>query len=502
MKKAKFFVLVVLLLSILSFSTTIKMYLVTDYHSHAIPFYSEGRHGFGGIAKIIAFLKDKAGNEDTLVFGGGDMINLGTPAWSDKFHAIEMPWFNNIFDAMAYGNHDSEYGPEDFQEVWKNVTYPILGANVLDAGGVPVFEYFGKRYLIFEVEGKRIGVFALAGSDFDSLVKPAARPLEGATFGDFMTTASEVVEEMEAEGVDLIVFIGHAEYEETLKLAREIEGIDLVFGTHSHLKIPLTKIEGTETYFISPYQYGTYVAEVVVYFGADGQKSISGSLIPMDDSRPEDPIIAEKVEKLHNELESDPEFSHLFEWIGDVETELSAANVNTGESVLGNFVMDVIREKSGANVALSTSSSFRASIAPGSTVYEDLKNALPYVNIIYVYEVKGETLEKILNHSVSQSGTGFFSQVSGVRFTISDGKATAIEVQADLECPDSFDLLNPEATYLVATTNYQGLFAPGYKDLFAGLTYKDTGLDVQKIVKEYMQNNSPISAKLDGRIRK
>jgi len=306
---------------------------------------------------------------------------------------------------------------------------------------------------------------------------------------------------MEAEGVDLIVFIGHAEYEETLKLAREIEGIDLIFGTHSHLKIPLTKIEGTETYFISPYQYGTYAAEVVVYFGADGQKSISGSLIPMDDSMPEDPVIADKVEKLQYELESDPEFAHLFEWIGDVETELSAADVNTGESVLGNFVMDIIREKSGANVALSTSSSFRASIAPGSTVYEDLKNALPYVNIIYVYEVKGETLEKILNHSVSQSGTGFFSQVSGVRFIISNGKATSIEVQADLECPDSFALLNPEATYLVATTNYQGLFAPGYKDLFAGLPYTDTGLDVQKIVKEYMQNNSPASARLDGRIR-
>ncbi|MDD3680852.1 MAG: metallophosphoesterase, partial [Mesotoga sp.] len=252
MKKAKFLVLVVLLLSILSFSTTIKMYLVTDYHSHAIPFYSEGQRGFGGIAKIIAFLKDKTGDEDTLVFGGGDMINLGTPAWSDKFHAIEMPWFNNIFDAMAYGNHDSEYGPADFQEVWKDVTYPILGANVLDAGGVPVFEYFGKRYLVLEVEGKKIGVFALAGSDFDSLVKPAARPVEGATFGDFMITASEIVDEMEAEGVDLIVFIGHAEYEETLKLAREIEGIDLIFGTHSHLKIPLTKIEGTETYFISP----------------------------------------------------------------------------------------------------------------------------------------------------------------------------------------------------------------------------------------------------------
>ncbi|NLX34564.1 MAG: bifunctional metallophosphatase/5'-nucleotidase, partial [Thermotogaceae bacterium] len=173
-----------------------------------------------------------------------------------------------------------------------------------------------------------------------------------------------------------------------------------------------------------------------------------------------------------------------------------------GESVLGNFVMDVIREASGANVALSTSSSFRASIAPGATVYEDLKNALPYVNIIYVYEVKGDTLEKLLNHSISQSGTGFFSQVSGVRFVISDGKATAVEVQADLECPDSFEPLNLEKTYLVATTNYQGLFAPGYKDLFAGLKYTDTGLDVQKLVKEYMQNNSPVRAALDGRIIK
>jgi 5'-nucleotidase len=502
MRRSKFLILAVILLSILSFSTTIKMYHITDYHSHAIPFYSEGQHGFGGIARIITYLREKSVDENTLIFCGGDMINLGTPAWSDKFHAIELPWFNNVFDAMAFGNHDSEYGAEDFTEVWKQLTYPILGGNILDANGSPVFEYLGKRYLVFEVEGKRIGVFALAGSDYDSLVKPAARPLEGATFGDFMGTATEIVEEMKAEEVDLIVFIGHAEYEETLEMARKVEGIDLIFGTHSHLKIPLTKIDGTDTYFISPYQYGTYAAEVVVYFGADGKKIISGSLVPMDSSLPEDTIIAGKVERLKSELESDPAFAHLFEWIGEVETELSASNVNTGESVLGNFVMDVIREASGANVALSTSSSFRASIAPGSTVYEDLKNALPYVNIIYVYEVKGDTLEKILNHSISQSGTGFFSQVSGVRFVISDGKSTAIEVQADLECPDSFEPLNFEKTYLVATTNYQGLFAPGYKDLFAGLKYTDTGLDVQKLVKEYMQNNSPVRAALDGRIIK
>jgi len=165
-------------------ATTITLLHFSDYHSHAVPFYSEGQADQAGIARLIAYLQPYANDPNALIFSGGDTMNLGTPAWSDKYHCAEWPWFNGIVDAMAYGNHDSDYGPEVFAECRKSIAYPILSANTLDSAGAPVFQPDGKTYKVFEAGGVKVGVFALAGPDFERLITPKLRPVAGASFGD------------------------------------------------------------------------------------------------------------------------------------------------------------------------------------------------------------------------------------------------------------------------------------------------------------------------------
>ena len=43
-------------------------------------------------------------------------MNLGTPAWSDKYQCAEWPLFNGLQDAMAFGNHEADYGWTRFEE--------------------------------------------------------------------------------------------------------------------------------------------------------------------------------------------------------------------------------------------------------------------------------------------------------------------------------------------------------------------------------------------------
>jgi len=105
------------------------------------------------------------------VLSGGDMINKGSPAWSDKYRCVEWPSLNGIVEAMAFGNHDSDYGADVFGECSKSISYPILSANTIDANGSALFA----RWTIVRRRGVRIGVFAVAGPDFDTLVKAAAR---------------------------------------------------------------------------------------------------------------------------------------------------------------------------------------------------------------------------------------------------------------------------------------------------------------------------------------
>jgi 5'-nucleotidase len=510
--RKQLFVLVGVLLLVLRVSpiaaqegapTTVRMFHFSDYHSYAVPFFSEGQPDQGGIARAIGFLRGVADDPNTLIFNGGDMMNLDVPAWGVKYTCAEWPWFNGIVDAMAFGNHDADYGPAHFAGCQSQIDYPILGANVLDAAGNPLFLHDGKNYLVFERAGVKIGVFAVAGPDFDRLVPPARRPVEGATFGDGVAAVREVVRALrEDEGVNAVIGIGHGHLEDDARLAQQVPGIDLIFGTHSHLRRPLELLPGTNTYSISPFQYLTYISQVELSFTNGVLTGVSGQLIPVDANLPSDPVIEQMVQQMQADLEADPQFAPLFQPIGSAAIELADAGRLTGESLIGNFVMDIFRNAAGTHMALSTSSSFRQGLPPGPIIEETLRTALPFANKIVVFPMSGELVQELLDYSVSRRGFDFFSQVSGVRFNIVDGRATNIQLLVDPANPAAgYAPLDPAATYQVATTDFQGLIAAGYSPIFAraGEPVR-TGIDVRDQVRAYIQANSPVSAQLDGRI--
>ena len=428
-------------------------------------------------------------------------MNVGTPAWSDKYKCAEWAMFNNILSAMALGNHDADYGPDVFAQCQAQITYPILSANTLDAGGRPMFLHDGKNYVVFETNGVKIGVFAVAGPDFGRLTRPETRPA-GATFGDRIEAARQVVSDLRGtEQVNAVVLIGHSLREDDIALAQAVPGIDIIFGSHSHRKEDLFTIPGTNTRMISSFQYLTYVSRLELVFTGGALSDVRGGLVRMSNDLPEDPQIAQTVAQMQRDLENDPQYASLFQVIGAASSELSTEGQFQQDAALGNFVMDILREAGQAHLALSTSSSFREPIPPGTITEEALRTAMPYTNRILVYQLPGAVVQELLNYSVSRAGSDFFSQVAGVRFNIVGGQATNIQVHKNPAKPgEGYVPLDMQATYSVATTNFQGLIAGGYKDIFAKGTYTDTKIDVRDTVRAYIQQHSPISGAVDGRM--
>jgi len=324
---------------------------------------------------------------------------------------VEWKWWNGIVDAMAFGNHDADYGAEVFAHCRAQISYPILSANTLDSQQQPLFQYHGKTYAVFMLNGVKIGVFALAGTDFERLVKPEWRPASGTAFADRVQVARQVVQALrENEQVNAIVLIGHALYEDDLALAQAVPGIDVIFGTHSHRREELTHIPGAKTMIISPFQYLTYLSKVELTFTDGVLSEVRGGLIPMDSNLPEDPAIAQRVAQMQADLEIDPQYAPLFQRLGETRVELSTQGQVRGESLLGNFVMDIVRSAAQTHLALATSSGFREPIPPGTIRGETLRIALPYTNRILVYAMTGAQIETLLNYSVSRSGSDFFSR--------------------------------------------------------------------------------------------
>ena len=409
--------LIVFLLALPLTAQTVTLLHTSDYHSHALPFYTDDGE-LGGIARVIGYLRQQK-RAGAFVFSGGDTINKGAPAWSDKYGCAEWAWFNGIVDAAAFGNHDADYGFAELEKCRKSVRYPILSANTK---GFPT-------YMLITGKGLRIGVFALAGDDFPQLVK-----VPELSFTDPLEKARETVRTLrEKEKVDAVVMIGHQDAEDDYAMARAVPGIDLIFGSHSHLKRDLTRIPDTNTTYISPSQYLTYISRVEMTI-ADGRViSVKGGLIPVDERLPEDRRIAARVQKMQKELEQDPKYRELFQVIGRLDAPLSIAQ-------LAKRTVETMRDATKADVALSTSSSFRQPLPRGPITMELLRGSMPYDNEIVVCQMTGANLQRLLDYDASQKDTDTASYV--VR-------------------PDK---IVAEQTYKVATTDYLAHVA--YKDVF------------------------------------
>ena len=369
MRKA---VLVLLLAMPIYAETTVTLLHFSDYHSHALPFYTEEGE-LGGIARTIGYLRHEK-RRGAFVFSGGDTVNKGSPAWSDLYQCAEWPGLNGVVDAMAFGNHDADYGRAAFDRCRGDVRYPILSANT------PGFQ----RYAVFKRGGVRIGVFAVAGTDFPQLVK-----VPGMTFGDPVAAAREVVRELrEKERVNLVVMIGHQTTEADYALAKAVPGIDIIFGSHSHLKRDLTRIDGTNTSFISPSQYLTYISRLEVVLDEGRVKTVRGGLVPVDDKMPEHGPTARRVERMQRDLERHPQYAALFEPIGTLDAPLSAEG-------FGNRALQVMRDATSTEVAISTTSSFRQPLPAGTLTMELLRAAMPYDNEIVVCTMTGADLARL-----------------------------------------------------------------------------------------------------------
>lgn len=498
------------LLSGNSVETKVTLLHFSDYHSHAVPFFAEHAKEQAGIARAVAYAKNlRVTEKNVLVLGGGDLLNAGTPAWSDKYYktCTDWTWWNDIVSVMAFGNHDADYGWDAFATCRSKASYPIVSGNLVDASDRLILSDGGKPYVVRQLGDVRIGVFALAGPDFARLVKASNLPA-GARFSDGMAAAKKIVATLrEQEKVNAVVFIGHQDRETDFAMAATVPGIDVILGTHSHYKGLLQQIPGTSTWFISPFQYLNYLSQVALTFRGGVLSRVEGSLIKMDTARAQDPMLTWEVGRMQTDLETDPLFADRFVPIGDAAVELDLDGIDGGESLLGNFAMDVVRAAPSvrAHAMFSTASSFRASIPPGRIRMEDYLTAIPYKNRVLSYQLTGDQLQAVLNFGVSKRGSDNFSVTSGLRYSISKSVPnTAVDVQV-LRDPSAaiptFDPIQPTQVYTVAATDYVALIAGGYADLFKVAASTDTGAIVNDVIIDHIRRRSPVRGARDGRVR-
>lgn len=210
-----------------------------DMHSRIEPFPADGGQfaGMGGMARRATLIQQiRAQEPNVLLLDSGDVFQ-GTPYFNFFQGELEFKLMSQMsYDACTLGNHDFDNGLEGLAKQLPHANFPFLIANY-DFSQTMLAGRF-QPYKVFTKAGHRIGVFGL-GIEMAGLV--ADKNFGKTVYLDPVAAARTTVARLRGtERCDLVICLSHLGYQyknekiDDLKLAAQVEGIDLILGGHTH----------------------------------------------------------------------------------------------------------------------------------------------------------------------------------------------------------------------------------------------------------------------------
>ena len=481
----------------------VRVLYMNDFHGFAESYKPYGSNeSVGGIA-YLAFAADTLRKEKPSLFlAAGDMIQGNN--WANLFQGKSVIELMNRmkFDAMTLGNHEFDFGQEALVERAREATFPFLAANV---EGLP----FVSPYTIKTVEGIRIAVIGIISDETPVLTHP--KNVKGLKFLSPSKTTDKYVKELRS-GADVIIVLSHMGYQADMMLADRVKDVDVIVGGHSHTDLERATQIG-KTIIVQAWEHARALGVLDLKLE---NKKIVGFTDRLVDIKPgqmkKDSAVSAIVDKYTEKVDK-----LVHEVVGETKVELDGENTRGRETNLGDLVADVVRQKSGAMIAVLNGGSIRAGIKKGRIKLEDIYTALPFDNYIVAFSITGNQIRDILEHALSSidRGGGSFPQVSGVTFTFSHTPGGPVNVKDILVGGAP---LEPDKLYTVATNDFIAAGGDGYtffKDVLRssreysteggsvkgeGVVYSDPGTWVRDAVVDYIKARKVISPKVEGRI--
>lgn len=473
--------------------------LLHDTHLHGNFGDVDGAENIANYFGLINKIKQE--NPNTLMIANGD--DVATSVLSSVFdgeHIIEA--FNaGGVDVNTFGNHDFDMGPDQLLTLVEKSEFPWVTANIIDKR---TGDTFGKEqgvqpFLIKEVNGVKVGLTGLITEEAPFITSMG----ENAQVIDAAEAMKAVIPKMEAAGADIIVVSSHLSSSTAREVAAQVDGIDVMVGDHAAasndslevINDTLLGFIGDEFEFLGEINLKIENGEIVDYnFGRYSlEDEVANGLQP-------DSNVKAVMDSFNAQLDTE-----LGVVIGQTETELDVmkATQRQGETKIGNFVADAIKDYTEADAALVNGGGIRADrIFPvGDLTKRDVMDALPFTNYVVKIEVSGHALLEALENSVSQveSGAGRFAQVSGIQYSYDlDQPAGSRIVEATI----NGEAIVESETYTLATVDFIAEGGDGYES-FKGSTYlidANSGPLLSTLIIGTIEAKGTINPEIEGRI--
>ena len=484
-----------------------------DSHGMAWKFDELNNPGIGGLAAqktliddIRAEVQGKGGN--VLVLSAGD-ITLGDPRSNICENMPMVKGMNLIgYDAMTVGNHEFDFGITAFRNMQKEAQFPFLSANIFEG---EKNNSVGKDYIEKKFgDGLKVAVIGLTTNETKEISSQGL--LGNLTMGDPIESAKTWIPILRKKN-DVVIVLSHLGYYDTEKsfdgyygdnyLAKVVPGIDLIVGGHSQRQLE-SPVKINDTYIVQTEGLGKWVGRVDFYLQGSKITKVDHKLYPINLKEKKvkgDKVSYEFVGKEIKENKAMIDMLNGFKCefstkqIGVIDRNLEGGNMAREKEVeLGDIITDVMREKTGAEIAFMNSGSIRQGLKKGAVTEKDIYSIFPFQDTVYTAELTGAQIQEVFDFFAEKgAGVAGFLQVSGVEMKIYKGAALEIKIAGK-------DLVRSKK-YKVAFNSFIANGGDGYTILKNITAKKDTAYLVSSILVDYIKVKGTFAKPQGNRIK-
>jgi len=346
----------------------------------------------GGYGRIAALFEETRRENPgrVLAFDCGDTIHGTYPAVQSEGEAL-LPILNAMgFDAMT-AHWEFAYGPERFREIADRLSYPVLAINCYDE---KTDELAFAPHVVVESGGLRVGVIGIAATIVDKTMPSSFSE------GVYFTLGNEelpgcVRKLRQDENVDLVVLISHLGFPQEMKLAREVDGVDVLLSGHTHNRIYEPALVN-DTIVIQSGCHGSFLGRLDLEVESGRVVDFDHRLITVGASIEPDPEVQRLVDQARA-LDRDD----LSQVVGYTATALNRYTVL--EATMDNLLLQSLLDLTDAQMAFSNGWRYGAPIAPGPVTLNDLWNVIPVNPWVSICKLTGDEVWAMMEENVERT---------------------------------------------------------------------------------------------------
>lgn len=453
--------------------------------------------GRGGFARASGIAKAERARGVPLLFcHAGDCYSPSIMSGFDQgAHIVAMQNKMGI-DVFVPGNHEFDFGKENYLKLTAAQTYPTFAANLRDAAGNPLPGH--KDSQIFELGGIKVGVIGTAYDPTPQISNPG-----DLKFSSTMEALRREAKALKSQGADILVAVVHAERATDIQIVRS-RIVDIVLTGHDH---DLAIAYDGKVVMVESNEEGNYVTAIDIAAKVTGEGASRRvdwtPTFRVNDSRAAtpDPEVAAIVKGYEAELSKELDIE-----IATLAAPLDSRTgvIRTQETAIGNLIADAIRAQTGARLAISNAGGIRANRqypVGHKMTRRDVLSELPFGNATIMVEISGKDVKDAIENGLAPApqGSGRFPVISGFSFEADvkqpvGSRVTAITVDGKP--------IDPEGKYTVASNNFMLAGGDGYTSLARGkeLIGLTDGKLMANEVMVYLRKLGTVDAKVEGRV--